>query len=109
IDEIIASKYAARTNFVLHENAEDLASYFFIRCHVKINLKDRSSEASISRFAGPDASVRGHAAECKLTAKLARDPPSKAGWRQMAERWLQGAELADQKSSTTRSPPQAGC
>jgi hypothetical protein len=34
IDEIIASKYAARTNFVLHENAEDLASYFFIRCHV---------------------------------------------------------------------------
>jgi hypothetical protein len=34
IDEIIASKYPARTNFVLHENAEDLASYFFIRCHV---------------------------------------------------------------------------
>src|SRR5262249_33075098 len=34
IDEMIASKYAARTNFVLHENAEDLASYFFIRCHV---------------------------------------------------------------------------
>ena len=34
IDEIIASKYAARTNLVLHENAEDLASYFFIRCHV---------------------------------------------------------------------------
>jgi hypothetical protein len=34
LDEMIASKYAARTNFVLHENAEDLASYFFIRCHV---------------------------------------------------------------------------
>jgi hypothetical protein len=31
---MIASKYAARANFVLHENAEDLASYFFIRCHV---------------------------------------------------------------------------
>jgi len=34
IDEIIASKYAARANFVLHENAEDLASYFIIRSHV---------------------------------------------------------------------------
>src|SRR2546428_10542326 len=34
IDEMIASKYAARTNFMLHENAEDLASYFFIGCHV---------------------------------------------------------------------------
>src|SRR5262245_63788773 len=34
IDEIIASKYAARTNFMLHENVEDLASHFFIRCHV---------------------------------------------------------------------------
>src|SRR5262249_38337983 len=32
IDEIIASKYAARTNFMLHENVEDLASHFFIRC-----------------------------------------------------------------------------
>ncbi|MGA7487243.1 MAG: hypothetical protein WBW74_09960, partial [Xanthobacteraceae bacterium] len=28
IDEMISSKYAVRTNFVLHENAEDLASYF---------------------------------------------------------------------------------
>jgi hypothetical protein len=34
IDEIIASKYAARSNSMLHKNAEDLASYFFIRCHV---------------------------------------------------------------------------
>src|SRR5215469_12648976 len=34
VHEIIASKYASRTNFVLHENAENLASYFFIRCHV---------------------------------------------------------------------------
>src|SRR5262245_45949642 len=33
IEEIIAPKHAARTNFVLHENAEDLATYFFIRCH----------------------------------------------------------------------------
>jgi hypothetical protein len=34
IDEIVASKHAARANFVLHENSEDLAPYFFIRCHV---------------------------------------------------------------------------
>jgi hypothetical protein len=34
VGEIIASKYAARTNFVLPENAEDLAPYFFIRCHI---------------------------------------------------------------------------
>jgi hypothetical protein len=34
IDEMIASKYAARTNFVLYENAEDLAPYFLIGCHV---------------------------------------------------------------------------
>jgi hypothetical protein len=34
VHEIIASKYAARTNLVLHENAEDLASCFFVRCHV---------------------------------------------------------------------------
>jgi hypothetical protein len=33
-DEIIASKYAAGTNFMLHENVEDLAPYFFIRCHL---------------------------------------------------------------------------
>src|SRR5438105_5014871 len=34
IDEIIASKHAARRNSVMHKNAEDLASYIFIRCHV---------------------------------------------------------------------------
>jgi hypothetical protein len=34
IDEIVASKHAARANLVLHENSEDLAPYFFIRCHV---------------------------------------------------------------------------
>ena len=27
-------QHAARDNFVLHEYAEDLASYIFIRCHV---------------------------------------------------------------------------
>jgi len=31
IGKTIASKYAARTNFMLHENTEDLAPYFFIR------------------------------------------------------------------------------
>src|SRR5262245_21677115 len=39
IEEIVASKHAARSNFVLHENAEDLASYFFIRCHVSYPLR----------------------------------------------------------------------
>jgi hypothetical protein len=43
-----------------------------------------------------------HAAECQLTAKLARDPASKAAWSQMAERWLQCAELAQRKSLTAR-------
>jgi hypothetical protein len=42
-----------------------------------------------------------HAAECKLTAKLARDPASKAAWSQMAERWHQCA----QRHAT---PPPAG-
>jgi len=47
IDEIIASKHAARANFMLHENAEDLASYVFIRCHVTHPL--RVGEATITQ------------------------------------------------------------
>jgi hypothetical protein len=39
IDELIASKYAARTNFMLHENPKDLAPYFFIRCHIARPLR----------------------------------------------------------------------
>jgi hypothetical protein len=42
-----------------------------------------------------------HATEWKVTAKLARDPASKAAWSQMAERWLQCAELAERKSYAT--------
>jgi hypothetical protein len=42
-----------------------------------------------------------HATDCKLTAKLARDPASKAAWNQMAERWLQCADLAERKSYAT--------
>src|SRR5438874_12720410 len=38
IEKIIASKHAARSNSVLHKNAEDLASYIFIRCHVMCPL-----------------------------------------------------------------------
>ncbi len=49
-----------------------------------------------------------HAAECKLTAKLARDPASKAAWSQMAERWLQCAELAERKILTARYATPAG-
>ena len=33
INKMIASKYTARKNSMLHENAEDLAPYFFIRYH----------------------------------------------------------------------------
>jgi len=33
IDKMIASKYTARKNSMLHENAEDLAPYFFISYH----------------------------------------------------------------------------
>jgi hypothetical protein len=49
-----------------------------------------------------------HATDCNLTAKLARDPASKAAWSQMAERWLQCAELAERKSSTARYATPAG-
>jgi hypothetical protein len=33
IHEVIASQYAADNNFMLDENADDLAPYVFIRCH----------------------------------------------------------------------------
>jgi hypothetical protein len=48
IDEIVASKHAARANFVLHENSEDLAPYFFIRCHVirPLRVSNRRSHKS---------------------------------------------------------------
>jgi hypothetical protein len=55
IEEVIASKHAARRNFVLHENAEDLASYFFIRCHVSHPLrvaKRRSHKLNIITSGG---------------------------------------------------------
>ena len=34
IDEMIASQYAADNNFMLYENADDLAPDVFISCHV---------------------------------------------------------------------------
>ena len=43
-----------------------------------------------------------HAAECKQMAKLTRDPASKATWSQMAERWVQCADVAKVQSSTAR-------
>src|SRR5258705_8593163 len=33
IDEMVPSQYAASSNLTFDENAEYLASYFFIRCH----------------------------------------------------------------------------
>src|SRR2546429_7521930 len=54
IDEMIASKYAARTNFMLHENAEDLAPYLFIRCHVihPLRVSNRRSHKSNTTASG---------------------------------------------------------
>jgi hypothetical protein len=36
IHEMIASKYTARNNSMLHENTEDLAPYFVIRYHLVV-------------------------------------------------------------------------
>src|SRR5438874_10847111 len=47
IEKIIASKNAARSNSVLHKNAEDLASYIFIRCHV---MSAASLETTITQI-----------------------------------------------------------
>src|SRR6266446_4704429 len=66
----------------------------------------RSSRSS-NPMHPPEEFLR-HATECKVTAKLARDPASKAAWSQMAERWLQCAELAERKSSTARYATPAG-
>src|SRR5207249_3778184 len=42
IDEMIASKDATRNDFMLHGDAEYLASYFFIRCHIlSISMKHK--------------------------------------------------------------------
>jgi hypothetical protein len=38
IDEMITSQYTASGNFMLYENAKDLASYVFIRCHFVVSL-----------------------------------------------------------------------
>ena len=45
-DEIIASKHAVHTNMMLHKNVQDLASDFFIRCHV---VRPRG-ESTITQF-----------------------------------------------------------
>jgi len=49
----------------------------------------------------PDEFLK-HAAECKATAKFARDPQSKATWNQMADRWARCAELASRQISEAR-------
>lgn len=49
----------------------------------------------------PDEFLK-HAAECKATAKFARDPQSKATWNQMADRWTRCAELANRELSEAR-------
>jgi hypothetical protein len=50
-----------------------------------------------------------HAAECKLTAKLARDPASKAAWSQMAERWRRGGARPSIFDQPLRFAPRTPC
>src|SRR5207245_9262295 len=69
---MIASKYAARTNFMLHENAEDLASYFFIRCHVIHPLRVLNRR---SHKLNPAASGRMELYPPLCTAMAGQSPP----------------------------------
>ncbi len=73
--------------------------------HFQVTCRNGSRGVRSSRSPNPmhpPEEFLRHAAECKLTAKLARDPASKAAWSQMAKRWLQCAELAERKSLTAR-------
>src|SRR5262245_52531902 len=74
IDEIIASKYAARTNFMLHENVEDLASHFFIRCHVihPLRVSNRRSH-KLNTTASSGMKLYSSAEAQDAHAALARD------------------------------------
>jgi hypothetical protein len=42
------------------------------------------------------AEFRKYAAECNSTAKVSKDPETKATWRRMEERWLLCAKLAEE-------------
>jgi hypothetical protein len=45
---------------------------------------------------------RKHAADCETTARLTKDPESKAVWKGMAERWLLCAKLAEDEDVALR-------
>jgi hypothetical protein len=45
---------------------------------------------------------RKYAAKCHKTAKLAKDPETKALWRRMEERWLLCAKLADEDEQSIK-------
>jgi hypothetical protein len=48
------------------------------------------------------------AAECESMAKRSKSPQDKPFWRQLAERWMRCAELAESKdraASGRRKPP----
>ena len=42
------------------------------------------------------AEFRKYATKCNKTAKMSKDPETKALWRRMEERWLLCAKLADE-------------
>ena len=44
-----------------------------------------------------------HAEECERTARFARDPKSKAEWRQLADRWRRCASTFSRNVETTLS------
>src|SRR5262249_8012403 len=53
----------------------------------------------------PSEEFLRHAADCQKMAKFTRDPTSRATWTQMAERWLQCAEVFKIQSQAAQSIP----
>jgi hypothetical protein len=45
------------------------------------------------------AEFRKHAADCEKTAKVSKDPETKATWNRMRERWLLCAKLAEEEDA----------
>jgi hypothetical protein len=65
-------------------------------CYKLCGDRDGVFKETKSPMHPPDEFLK-HAAECKQTAKFARDPQSKATWNQMADRWMRCAELANRQ------------
>jgi hypothetical protein len=52
----------------------------------------------------PDEFLK-HADDCQRMAKVARDPTTKARWRQMSQRWVQCAERPRTRMPLRTMPP----